>query len=485
VNATFLEKLFLVFFDLSCFFSCYFGAYWVQFHSGWIADKYDPTKVFSDYSTPGLVITMAWFLLFLMAGMYRRWMLRSRFDQIFRVVRLIFVVIAFIIIAIYGLEAIAYVFHPERKDSQIEFLYHSRLWLIISYGVAMMVSVSFFRISTNITLRKFFKMGYSHDAILVLGATKAGARIIDQLHSMPELGQRVVGVLDERSSVLPNASHAGVPILGKYANLPELIKKYHVKGIIISHRSGSHNEILRILRNIVNHPLHIYVIPDLYDTITGHFHSNRIHGADLKELFPQHMPSWQVSLKRMLDIVCAAGLLLLSLPLTALTALFIKLEDKGPIFYSQERVGLYGKPFLVYKFRTMRTDAEKFGPQWATKHDPRITKIGRILRRSRIDEIPQLWCVLKGDMSMVGPRPERQFFIDQLKEQIPLYISRLKMKPGLTGWAQVRHHYDTSIEDVEEKLRYDLYYFENMSLGLDIQILARTIWVVLTGKGAQ
>ncbi|MFA6342641.1 MAG: exopolysaccharide biosynthesis polyprenyl glycosylphosphotransferase, partial [Fibrobacteraceae bacterium] len=198
-----------------------------------------------------------------------------------------------------------------------------------------------------------------------------------------------------------------------------------------------------------------------------------------------NMPFWQVRVKRMMDITVASILLFLTSPLLLLASVAIKLDSKGPIFYSQERVGLYGKRFMVHKFRTMRTDAEKDGPQWAKKIDTRITRAGLFLRKTRIDELPQLLCVLNGDMSMVGPRPERAFFIEQLREQVPFYISRLKMKPGLTGWAQVRHHYDTSIEDVQKKLQYDMYYFENMSLLLDIQILFRTIYVVLTGKGAQ
>jgi exopolysaccharide biosynthesis polyprenyl glycosylphosphotransferase len=192
-----------------------------------------------------------------------------------------------------------------------------------------------------------------------------------------------------------------------------------------------------------------------------------------------------VRIKRVMDIVVALFLLVATSPLLLVTALAIKLDSKGPVLYSQERVGLYGRKFMVYKFRSMRTDAEKNGPQWALKNDDRITRVGRFIRRCRIDEIPQLWCVLKGDMSMVGPRPEREHFIEKLKLEIPMYMSRLKMKPGLTGWAQVRHHYDTSLEDVQKKLNYDLYYFENMSLLLDFQILFRTVYVVLTGKGAQ
>ncbi|HEX2612724.1 MAG TPA: sugar transferase, partial [Fibrobacteria bacterium] len=153
--------------------------------------------------------------------------------------------------------------------------------------------------------------------------------------------------------------------------------------------------------------------------------------------------------------------------------------------YAQERVGQYGRIFLLFQCRTMRTDAEAAGPQWASQNDPRITRIGRFLRKTRLDEIPQLWNVLIGDMSLVGPRPEREHFINQLRNEVPLYLQRLKMKPGLTGWAQVKHHYDTSIEDVKTKVLFDLWYFENMSLPLDAVILLRTVWVVLTGKGAQ
>ena len=189
--------------------------------------------------------------------------------------------------------------------------------------------------------------------------------------------------------------------------------------------------------------------------------------------------------KRLFDIFFSGLAIIVLSPIFIITAIAIKLEDRGPVFYSQERIGLYGKPFTVYKFRTMRTDAEKFGAQWATKDDPRITKVGKFLRKTRIDELPPILCVLKGDMSMVGPRPERAVFIAKLREEIPFYISRLKMKPGLTGWAQVCHHYDTSTEDVKIKLQYDMYYFENMSLLLDFQILMRTVYVVLTGKGAQ
>jgi exopolysaccharide biosynthesis polyprenyl glycosylphosphotransferase len=242
---------------------------------------------------------------------------------------------------------------------------------------------------------------------------------------------------------------------------------------------------MRVLVWVCDQPVHIYLVPELYSVIHGQFKANLVYGFELQELFAFTMPLWQLRVKRAIDILFGAFLGMISFPVCVLAAIAIKLEDHGPVFYSQERIGLYGKPFTVYKFRTMRTDAEKFGAQWATKDDPRITKVGKFLRKTRIDELPQILCVLKGDMSMVGPRPERAVFISKLREEIPFYISRLKMKPGLTGWAQVCHHYDTSTEDVKIKLQYDMYYFENMSLLLDFQILVRTVYVVLTGKGAQ
>jgi sugar transferase (PEP-CTERM system associated) len=190
--------------------------------------------------------------------------------------------------------------------------------------------------------------------------------------------------------------------------------------------------------------------------------------------------------KRIFDIVCATFLILLSLPVMLIAALAIVIENGFPVFYRQERVGLNGRLFNVIKFRSMRRDAEKDGkPVWAKAQDNRVTKVGRIIRKLRVDELPQLFSVLTGDMSLVGPRPERPFFVDQLTKEIPFYAVRHSVKPGVTGWAQVRYHYGATVEDSAEKLQYDLYYVKNHSLFLDILVLFETVGVVLTGKGAQ
>jgi len=189
--------------------------------------------------------------------------------------------------------------------------------------------------------------------------------------------------------------------------------------------------------------------------------------------------------KRIFDIVCAAILIIIALPVMALTAIAIVVENGFPILYRQERVGLNGRLFKVIKFRSMRRDAEKDGkPVWATAQDDRTTRVGKIIRKLRIDELPQLFSVLSGDMSLVGPRPERPFFVDQLTKEIPFYAVRHSVKPGVTGWAQVRYHYGATVEDSAEKLQYDLYYVKNHSLFLDVLVLFDTVGVVLTGKGA-
>jgi len=189
-------------------------------------------------------------------------------------------------------------------------------------------------------------------------------------------------------------------------------------------------------------------------------------------------------MKRSFDIVCSLIIMILTLPLMLLAALAVKLEDRGPVFYSQERVGKDGVTFFVHKFRSMRTDAEKGGkPQWAQQNDPRITRVGNFMRKTRIDELPQVLNVLKGDMSFVGPRPERQYFVDQLIEVVPYYNVRHSVKPGITGWAQVRYGYGSSAEDALQKLQYDLYYVKNNSLFLDVLILIDTLKVVLFRSG--
>lgn len=482
MRAVTLEKILLILSDLMAFFLCFVIAFWIQFYSGWIESSFDSTASLSNYLNLGIGSCLGWFILFALTGLYRSWLLSSRTLQVLLVGRTVSLGIVFIVVGVFGFEFFGKLIAGNSITQ--DYIYGSHVLWIFMYGGFVFILVSFIRMMVYLFLRYLLILGYGANRILILGATDSGLKIAEEFRKSPECGLRAVGFMDERYQVISHDFH-GFPVLGKYSDLARVIREKRINGIVISHDSSSVQEITRVLVWLCDIPIHIYVIPGLYDVVHGHFKANLVHGFELRELFAFNMPPWQVRVKRLMDLGVASFLLLCSLPVIVVAAIAVKLDSKGPVFYSQERVGLYGKKFTVHKFRTMFTDAEKDGPQWAKKSDDRITRVGRFLRRSRIDELPQLFCVLKGSMSMVGPRPERAFFIEQLRKQVPFYISRLKMKPGLTGWAQVRHHYDTSIEDVQKKLQYDMYYYENMSLLLDIQILFRTIYVVLTGKGAQ
>jgi exopolysaccharide biosynthesis polyprenyl glycosylphosphotransferase len=222
----------------------------------------------------------------------------------------------------------------------------------------------------------------------------------------------------------------------------------------------------------------------LYEILSGQAKTSQIYGIPLIDIMPQLMPEWEKKLKRLIDIVVSLVILIVSSPICLISSIAIKLDSLGPIFFTQERCGFNNTEFKIIKFRSMFQNAEKHtGPIWSQKDDPRVTRVGKIIRKLRIDEIPQMFNVLKGEMSLVGPRPERPYFVDMLSKEIPFYKRRLKVRPGITGWAQVKHKYDETIEDVKIKLRYDLFYIENMSLRMDFKILFRTVFVVLFGKG--
>jgi exopolysaccharide biosynthesis polyprenyl glycosylphosphotransferase len=224
-------------------------------------------------------------------------------------------------------------------------------------------------------------------------------------------------------------------------------------------------------------------MPDTYEIVSGLAKTNQLYGVPFIEVMPEIMPYGSKLFKRVLDVVISSVLLLLLSPLLVLIVILIKLTSRGPIFYKQIRVGRNSKQFNMYKFRSMVKDAEEYGPEWAGEKDPRITGVGGLIRKVYLDEIPQLLNVLKNDMSIVGPRPERPYFVEILSREIPYYYKRLSIKPGITGWAQIKHKYDSSLNDVKEKLKFDFYYIENMSLKLDFKIMVNTFLVIIFMKG--
>jgi sugar transferase (PEP-CTERM system associated) len=319
---------------------------------------------------------------------------------------------------------------------------------------------------------------YLQERVYVLGSGERAQRLVQGLRTSPDLGIRVVGW---------SGAIAGAPTRENMAeDLLESFHQHNVHRVIVavSDRRGTipMQEILQLrLRGVK-----IEEATSWLEKMSGRIEVEQLHPSWLIFAEGFRFSTVFLVMRRMLSLLVSLVGLLLALPLIPFIALAIKLNSPGPVFYSQKRVGLGNSVFFCHKFRTMRQDAEAdTGATWADDNDPRITKIGKFLRSSRLDEIPQLWCVLKGDMAFVGPRPERPEFVEWLSKEIPYYGVRHIVRPGITGWAQVRYKYGNTIEDAKEKLQYDLFYIKNASLGLDVLIMFQTVKIVLLGRGAQ
>jgi Undecaprenyl-phosphate glucose phosphotransferase len=330
--------------------------------------------------------------------------------------------------------------------------------------------------STVIWLRNH---GIDTRRVVIVGAREPGQLVWETIRRRPELGYRVQGFVSDSTPV--GSEVYGLPVLGRTNQLGRVVRATQADEVVIALSGRSSADLMEVVSLAEDEAVAIKIYPDTFQLITN----NELSIGDLSDLPLISVKNaaldnpWNRALKRALDVVVATAVLLLGAPVLLLIALAIRLESRGPVFFLQERVGMDLEPFWMLKFRTMRVDAEQLGT-WTTQNDPRVTRVGRLLRRTSLDELPQLINVLLGDMSVVGPRPEQPRWVEQFSVQIPRYMRRHKEKAGLTGWAQVNGlRGDTSIE---ERTRYDLYYIENWSLLFDIKIILRTIANFLTGK---
>lgn len=316
--------------------------------------------------------------------------------------------------------------------------------------------------------------------VLILGAGQL-AKELGQILVAKRDSFEVIGFLDRDVAKVGERLF----IIGTYEQLFELVERYRISLIAVCPDERRGDLPLETLLEFKAMGTAVRDGHELYEQEAGRFSIDLLKPSTLIFSEGFRRPTLTMAVKRLIDIVaCAVGLMLLA-PLFALVAALIKWESSGPVFYKQTRVGMWGRPYVLWKFRSMRQDAEAQGIKWAQQGDPRITKVGRWIRKWRIDELPQLINVLKGEMSMVGPRPERPAFVQDLRQTIPYYDLRHTVRPGLTGWAQIRFRYAASIEDAHIKLQYDLYYLKNLSIALDFRILLGTVRVVLQGSGAR
>ncbi|MBL7922841.1 MAG: sugar transferase [Bacteroidia bacterium] len=318
---------------------------------------------------------------------------------------------------------------------------------------------------------------------LIIGSSQRAVNLFNEYESEPlSLGYRFIGFIHVDHN---NGKYFGdlLPHLGGLEDLTRIIDEHKIEEIIIAIESSEHDFIGRIINELEDKDVIIKIIPDMYDILAGTVKMTSIFGSPLIIINPSLMPVWQQSMKRIIDILVSLFFLILLSPVFLLTSLIIKLSSRGPIFFTQERIGLHGNPFTIYKFRSMFVGAEKGVPMLSSDNDSRITPFGKFMRGIRLDEIPQFYNVLIGDMSLVGPRPERQYFIDQIMQRAPHYRHLHKVRPGITSWGQVKYGYAENVEEMIQRLKYDIIYIENMSLALDFKILFYTVKTVLQRSG--
>ena len=416
-----------------------------------------------------LLIPVCWVFIYAITGAYRNVYRKSRLKELGQTLYL----------SVIGVLIIFFSLLLDDTVISYKSYYHTFFTLLtLHFGITAVFR--FILSSTVVHKIHTRKIGFN---TVMIGSNTNALNLLNQMNSeLQSEGNKFIGFVH----VDGNNDHllsTHLPNLGDIRTLREIIEKFKVEEAIIALESSEHENIGKVINELEDLPVIIKIIPDMYDILSGSVKMNAIFGAPLIEISPNLMPVWQQSVKRFLDIVLSLFVMICFSPLYIFTAMGVSFSSRGPLFYSHERIGLHGRPFKIYKFRSMVADAEKFGPQLSSTEDKRITKFGKWMRKIRLDEIPQFYNVLKGDMSIVGPRPERQYFIDQIMELAPHYRHLQKVRPGITSWGQVKFGYAENVDQMVERLKYDLIYIENMSLAVDFKIMIYTMMIILKHKG--
>ncbi len=441
-------------------------SYWARFHSPFTS--FVPVTLgipsLEAYILGSFIVIPAWILLFHSRRMYaaRRNVFFS--DEFFAIVRLVFFGMLIVMSAAFFYRAFSY-------SRAVFALLGASAVLFISLARAFMLRFE----------RLWYARGNDLKDVVIIGTNSTARRVHDSITQNPALGYRIVGFFSING--LDQMETAGSDFLGRISHVPEYVRKHNIDIVLVSLTYKDHPQLYELVRDCEGLNSEIMMVPDMLELMTSRVRIKELHGIPFINIKGVPLTTWNVIVKRGFDLVVSSVSLVLASPLLGILAVLIKLDSSGPVIYSQERVGLDGRPFRLLKFRTMRANAEKgTGPVWAQQNDPRKTPIGGFLRRFSLDELPQLWNVMIGDMSIVGPRPERPHFVDQFKKEIPKYLDRHRVKTGMTGWAQVNGLRGNA--PIEERTKFDVYYVENWSLVFDLKIILKTVRAVIFGKDA-
>lgn len=415
---------------------------------------------------PLLALLTYWISLFSLNGMYRNWYERSPIDEIFTLLKL--VGFGCLFLAIIVLSVI------NTSPRMLIIIY----FFVLSFNVILFRTIAR-RIQLSLRKRKIINL-----RTIFIGKKEKVNKLARKMQLSPSWGYRPIGSISTSETTDETEEKDIVPTLGNLAEFKKIIEKYKPDAIVLGSKTSQRTSMFNIVNYCKDLNISVKIEPDLYHIFTGQSKTSSLYGIPLIDINLNLLKPWQSFAKRLFDIFFSFFVLILGLPFWLIVALAITIESKGGVFYTQPRIGRYGKEFKIYKFRSMvqaKKDAEQ---EWTVVGDKRVTKLGKILRKSHLDEIPQFWNCLIGDMSIVGPRPEQPKFVKMFAEQLDYYNRRHKVRPGITGWWQIKYTpFELSLEEIENRTKDDFYYIENMSLKLDFEIILRTIWLVFKGHG--